>query len=78
MSDKKIILTGATGFIGGEVLQQCLAHPSISSVVVLSRRSLPEPLSKHPKLKVIIHQDFSTGYPPDLLEEVIDADVCIW
>ena len=78
MRAKKIILTGATGLIGSEVLQQCLAHPSITSVVVLSRRSLPEPLSKRSKLKVIIHQDFSTSYPLALLEEVVDADACIW
>ena len=78
MNHNKIILTGATGFIGGEVLRQCLAHPSIASVVILSRRALPETLSKHPKLKVVIHHDFSTTYPPALLEEVVEADACIW
>ncbi|KAI4172371.1 MAG: hypothetical protein LQ343_003630 [Gyalolechia ehrenbergii] len=42
----KIILTGATGFIGGEVLRFALLHPSINSIVVLSRRQLPNQRSQ--------------------------------
>ncbi|RAH41289.1 putative nucleoside-diphosphate-sugar epimerase [Aspergillus brunneoviolaceus CBS 621.78] len=33
----KIILAGTTGLVGQEVLTQCLAHPSITSILVLSR-----------------------------------------
>ena len=78
MAPSEIILTGATGFIGSEVLRQCLAHLSITSVTTLSRRPLPEAVANHPKLKVIIHEDFSS-YPAALLDELMDdATACIW
>lgn len=74
----KIILTGCTGFIGSEVLAQCLAHPDISSITALSRRPLPStPQFTNPKLKVVIPQDFTT-YPESILEELRGADGCIW
>ncbi|OAL25431.1 hypothetical protein AYO20_10465 [Fonsecaea nubica] len=73
----KGILTGATGFIGGEILNQCLDHPRITSLVVLSRRPLPEPAASNSKVKVIIIQDFG-NYPDSVLEEFKDADFCIW
>ncbi|KIW31664.1 uncharacterized protein PV07_03276 [Cladophialophora immunda] len=73
----KAILTGATGFIGGEVLNQCLTHPQITSIVVLSRRALPEPAASNSKVKVVILQDF-TNYPDSVLPELRDADFCIW
>jgi uncharacterized protein YbjT (DUF2867 family) len=71
----KVILTGCTGFIGSEVLSQCLAHPGISNIIALSRRPLPQ--YSDPKLKVVILQDF-TKYPDSVLEEVRGADGCIW
>lgn len=72
----KILLTGATGFIGGEILTQCLDHPSITSIIVLSRRPI-ESLSSHPKAKVIIMEDFKL-YPEPVIREISDADACIW
>ncbi|OBT57008.1 hypothetical protein VE04_03119 [Pseudogymnoascus sp. 24MN13] len=72
----KINLPGSTGVIGSTVLQQCLHNPSITSIVVLSRR----PLSSHfssPKLKVIILTDFLT-YPDDGVAQLEDAQACIW
>jgi N-acetyl-gamma-glutamylphosphate reductase len=73
----KVILTGATGFIGLEVLTQLLLHPTISSVVVLSRRALPSSIPQSPKLKTIIMDDF-TKYPPPIMAELSGADACIW
>ncbi|TVY75984.1 hypothetical protein LSUE1_G007785 [Lachnellula suecica] len=72
----KIILTGSTGFIGGEILTQCLEHASITSIVVLSRRPI-ESLASHPKAKVVIMEDFKT-YPEAVIQEISDADACIW
>jgi uncharacterized protein YbjT (DUF2867 family) len=72
----KIILTGSTGFIGGEVLAQCLKNPAITLVVVLSRRDLSKEISD-PRLKVIIMKSF-TQYPDSVLEELAGADACIW
>jgi thioester reductase-like protein len=72
----KVVLTGTTGFVGAEVLRQCLIHPSITSVIVLSRRAL-DPAIADPKLKVVIHEDF-TSYPPHVLDELKGAEACIW
>ena len=45
------LLVGATGLVGTYCLQALLADPHYSSIVVLSRRSLPV---EHPKLKTIL------------------------
>lgn len=73
----KIILTGCTGFIGGEVLSQCLRNSSVTSVVTLSRRKLPESISGNGKLKTVIVEDFNV-YTDSTLKELAGADACIW
>ena len=74
----KVIITGVTGFIGGGVLQRCLAHPSITSVVALSRRDILNAAgTSNPKLKVVILEDFSS-YPENVLNELVGAEACIW
>ena len=73
----RIILTRATGFIGGEVLRQCISNPAITSVLVVSRRDPTEQLMGSSKIKVIHHQDFSE-WPPSLLEQLEGAEGCIW
>jgi uncharacterized protein YbjT (DUF2867 family) len=73
----KVILSGATGFIGSEALRQCLKSSSITSVVVLSRRNLEDSVTSNPKLKVIIMNDF-TAYPETVLKELAGAEACIW
>jgi N-acetyl-gamma-glutamylphosphate reductase len=70
----KIILAGSSGFIGAEVLRQCLLHPSITSLVALSRRDLPV---SDPKLKTMIVKDW-TQYEPEALKECEGAEACIW
>ncbi|RAH54654.1 NAD(P)-binding protein [Aspergillus piperis CBS 112811] len=70
----KIILTGSTGFIGHEILTQCLRNPHITSVIALSRRPLP---TNNPKLTVRLVDDFLT-YPESLLQELRGAAACIW
>lgn len=69
----KVILIGSTGFVGREVLDQCLAHPAITSVVALSRRELPP----HDKLKVVVTEDF-LSYPESVRDAIKGADACIW
>ncbi|KAJ5762539.1 uncharacterized protein N7511_005921 [Penicillium nucicola] len=69
----KVILTGSTGFVGGEILSQCQQHPAITSIVALSRRDLPA----HEKLQVAIVEDF-LKYPDSVREQIKDADACIW
>lgn len=73
----KLILAGATGFIGSEILRQCLRAPAFTSIIVLSRRALPAALANHTKLTVIITKDF-TVYPAEVLSQLEGADACIW
>ena len=66
-----------TGFIGQEVLHQCLQNPSITSLVALSRRDLPGSATGNPKLKVLILNDF-TSYPDTVLQELAGAESRIY
>ena len=52
----KAIITGATGMVGEGVLNECLLHPQVESVLVINRRPCKV---QHPKLREILHQDFS-------------------
>ena len=70
----KLILTGSTGFIGQEILLQCLSSPKITSVIVLSRRALH---IQDPKLKIVILEDF-TDIPEHVMEELKGCEGVIW
>jgi nucleoside-diphosphate-sugar epimerase len=70
----KIILTGATGFVGSETLSQLLADPRVTQVTCLVRRPLVRTDSK---LAVIIHEDFMK-YAEQLLARLADHSACIW
>jgi len=52
----KVIVTGATGMVGKGVLLECLDHEEITEVLSVSRRNTG---ISHPKLKELIHKDFS-------------------
>ena len=52
---KNVLITGATGLVGGNVLQACLQSEEIGNVVSLLRR--PSGI-KHEKLREIIVDDF--------------------
>ncbi|KAL4794851.1 hypothetical protein BDV19DRAFT_180321 [Aspergillus venezuelensis] len=73
----KIILAGATGYIGQELLTQCLAHPNITSVLALTRREID---TKHPKLQNYIMSDseWTTYSTPALQAELRGASGCLW
>jgi NAD dependent epimerase/dehydratase family enzyme len=74
----KVILTGSTGFIGQEVLHQCIQQPKITSILVLSRRALPtEVTANNSKVKVVMVNDFRK-YSDDIVQDFRDADACIW
>jgi uncharacterized protein YbjT (DUF2867 family) len=53
---KKVIITGATGMVGKGVLLECLDHKAISEVLVIVRHASG---IEHPKLKELVHTDFS-------------------
>jgi uncharacterized protein YbjT (DUF2867 family) len=51
----KLVLTGATGYAGGEVLRQALDDPEVERVTVVGRRALGR---AHQKLLEIVLGDF--------------------
>lgn len=74
----RIVLTGATGAAGAEVLRVALANPRVDHVTVLSRRPLAGFGNTPPaKLETILHNDF-TSYPSDLISRVASSDGCVW
>jgi len=57
---RSIVIVGATGMVGGHALQLSLAHPEVSSVTVIGRRSVG---LEHPKLREVLHTDFADCSP---------------
>lgn len=74
-----IVLAGATGFIGSEILSQCLSNRSITHIYCLTRRPLPDDLSTHPKITQVQHDNFD-DLPDHLFERFRGWGVggCIW
>ena len=72
-----VVLTGATGSIGKEILRQCIKSTAISHITVLGRRSPTIPSTD--KFEFIKHTDFTT-YPTELLDRLRaqEAKACIW
>lgn len=74
----KLIVAGATGLVGSEVIRQSLAIDSITQVIALSRRplQLDDGLNTS-KLKAVIVEDYGK-YPNEVKTEFAGADACIW
>ncbi|KDQ16654.1 hypothetical protein BOTBODRAFT_106708 [Botryobasidium botryosum FD-172 SS1] len=75
-----LILTGATGTVGGPVLQRCLASPNVTKLSILSRRQFALPVGDNldvAKAQIYVHEDYST-YPDELARKLQGADGCIW
>lgn len=71
MNKLKVIITGATGMIGEGVLYECLNHPEVEKVLVITRTSCGY---SHPKLTEIIHGDFFDISP--LKERISGYNAC--
>ncbi|KAM0503471.1 hypothetical protein ACHAO3_006773 [Verticillium nonalfalfae] len=72
----KVLLTGATGSVGGAALRACLAHPAITSIVAVQRRALPADLASNPKITTVILRDFAS-WPDEVLQAHKDAAAMI-
>nr|OQO18253.1 hypothetical protein B0A51_12584 [Rachicladosporium sp. CCFEE 5018] len=74
-----ILIVGANGFVGLEVLTLALKNPYLTQIYTLSRQPLPNNLSSHKKVTQLLHPDFNT-IPPALYETLRDSGVqaCIW
>lgn len=53
---KRLVVVGATGMVGGYALHDALADPSVSLVTAIGRRTVG---LSHPKLREVVHQDFT-------------------
>ncbi|KAK5116759.1 hypothetical protein LTR62_007433 [Meristemomyces frigidus] len=78
----KIILTGATGFIGTEVLDQAIAHNYIEHIYCITRKPLDRKyFAKSAKGKVteLLHDNFG-NYEDSTMQFLKEAGVegCIW
>lgn len=69
----KVIVTGATGLIGSEVVRQAIIDNDVDEVILLVRN---KPEMEHPKITVVLHKNFS-NYSG--LEECFHkTDALIW
>lgn len=73
----KVIVTGGTGNTGGALLRQCIADDRITKVFALTRKALPGEVVSCPKVKVVMHDDFST-YPDEIMRQLEGAEACLW
>jgi hypothetical protein len=73
----KFILAGASGLIGGEVLNQCLQNPSIPSLILLSRRELPEIVARDQRIHIVVLEDF-LSYPESVTQQFEGTKACLW
>ena len=52
---KRLVIVGSTGMVGGYALRYALANPSVDQVTSVVRRTVG---ISHPKLREVIHRDF--------------------
>ena len=68
-----IIIAGATGMVGSEVVRQAIEDPAITRIFLLIRRDSG---FTHPKITQVIHSDFANY--ADLENVFIQAEACLW
>src|SRR5580700_163338 len=55
-NQKRLVIVGATGMVGGYALRHALDHPGVCRVTAIGRRKLG---ISNPKLKEVLHRDFA-------------------
>ncbi len=55
-AQKRLVIVGATGMVGGYALRYALDHPAVGQVTSIGRRKLG---LSHPKLNQVLHPDFA-------------------
>jgi uncharacterized protein YbjT (DUF2867 family) len=53
---KRLVIAGASGMVGGYALRYALDHPAVGRVMAIGRRKLG---IAHPKLDEVLHSDFA-------------------
>lgn len=79
----KLIVTGATGLVGSEVIRLALRNPAVTSVVAIARKPVLAPASvgnesQTSKLQSVILESWTSPYPESVIRHFEDADACIW
>jgi nucleoside-diphosphate-sugar epimerase len=79
----KLIVVGATGFVGTEVIRQALRNPAVTSVIALARKPVLPPGDSGPhtdpsKLHSVVLEDWISPYPESVMEYLKGANACIW
>ena len=69
----RILITGATGLAGSEVVRQALLDDGIAQVTALVRRP---PAIQHPKLRIVLHENYRDYSPLSGL--FAEQDACLW
>ncbi|MFF4756181.1 NAD-dependent epimerase/dehydratase family protein [Streptomyces sp. NPDC002514] len=69
----RVIVFGASGMIGQGVLRACLLDDAVTEVLAVVRRPLPD---AHPKLRQIVHTDF-TDYTA-VQDQLKELDACFY
>ena len=69
----RVIVFGASGMVGHGALRACLLDEDVTEVLVLARKPLP---LDHPKLRQIIHTDFSDFTA--VQDQLTDLDACFF
>jgi uncharacterized protein YbjT (DUF2867 family) len=54
--EKRVVIVGATGMVGGYALRYALEHPAVGRATAIGRRTLG---ISHTKLKEVLHRDFA-------------------
>jgi nucleoside-diphosphate-sugar epimerase len=55
-SQKRLVIVGATGMVGGYALRYALEDPTVGTVTSIGRKKIG---ISHPKLREIVHPDFA-------------------
>lgn len=78
----KLVIAGANGFVGTELVRQSLRLPSITSIIALSRRPVDignggPSAAEISKLTTVVVGSYDT-YSDDEKAAFANADACIW
>jgi N-acetyl-gamma-glutamylphosphate reductase len=76
----KLIIAGASGYVGQEVVRQSLKRPEITSVIALSRKAITAPAdagADASKLKSVTVPSYEE-YPDDARTQFAGTDAVIW
>jgi uncharacterized protein YbjT (DUF2867 family) len=72
---KRLVMAGATGMVGGYALRYALGNPAVKSVTSIGRKRLG---IRHPKLQEVVHENFADcSALADTLSEQDAAVYCL-